>query len=85
MTQDDTFRALKRTPWAEIVTMQEYWDVDDGGPDSSYEDLEEFLAPHGWTVEEFDIADIKYNIYNPQHVDYVASTDPADYIHTSYR
>ena len=83
MTEENTFRTLKRTPYAEIVRTQIYYDYsdDDAMSDVDFvEELSTYLETQGWTYEEFDAYEVKHNIYDHRHADFVTPTDPAAYI-----
>lgn len=52
MTEDDTFRILKRRPWNDVHDL--YCDFLDGNNDLGVEEFERKVEEYGWTWKEFN-------------------------------
>lgn len=60
MSEDDTFRKLRRKPYSELSEVIRNWSRSPPEKDSRSleEQLDELLEPHGWSYKEYrDILD----------------------------
>ena len=52
MTEDDTFNALRRAPYTEVIEKINQWPKWRIEP-VTWDELGEFVAPYGWSLNDF--------------------------------
>jgi len=69
-TEEDTFEALRRAPVEEVLKARGTWGEISYpvGWTPSFEDLEDFLKPYNWSVDEYLRAVVIHHMKTP-HVE----------------